>query len=459
MPRFDWTRWAFYLAVGPPFLLMLFLLPSRRIKATILLFMLVFVEAVLLTWRPIGYIGFSLSGAMAYVIIVSQLGQPEARGRMVALGFPWMLFFTCAVIGTLIGSTSPISSGLTNWLYLQEFYLEGILFFWVGRMAFSDSADAEKLLQWLVYFGAGAAVLHFFSLATGYTFYATIAGEGPESWRYGGVFANPNSLAAFYAIALPAALICRMGWSRPNQRTGLLILVAAALMVGSLALTGSRGGSLVTIAMLGFAVALLPINLRSSIGWMFFAAFVLGIAYFTVTHTVEGGLNLTIERFRGRGLQDARYEIWAKTLQSIVRHPFGIGLDPYIYGSTLRLGVNTAHNIYLELASQIGILGLFAFLWIVGSSLRAVWRARRSRSPQARTATTALFIGLVGFLLAGFAEPIFNSGIKFQRIFWLLLGMGSAAPLWAGLQRRVTEEEPAQADAEPAFPAHRPSWS
>ncbi len=142
--RLDWTRWAFYLAVGPPFLLTLFMIRSRWLKTVVLLFMLVFVEAVLLTWRPIGYIAFSLTGAMAYVIAASLLTQPEARRSMLALGLPWILFISSALVAVLIGSTSRVSDAATNWLYFQQFYLEGLLFFWIGRTAVRDGLECEK---------------------------------------------------------------------------------------------------------------------------------------------------------------------------------------------------------------------------------------------------------------------------------------------------------------------------
>ncbi len=214
-------------------------------------------------------------------------------------------------------------------------------------------------------------------------------------------------------------------------------------------------------------VLLLPIRLEharsAGSSWR---GVTVAVGYLTVTTFVQGGLELTLERFQSHGIEDVRYELWARTIGSILNHPFGIGLDPLIFGDTLRLGANTPHNLYLEFASQIGIFGLVAFLWIVGSSMRQLWRARSSGSPHAKTAATALFVGLAGFLLGGITEPLYHNGLKFQRIFWVLLGMGSAAPIWAGLrsgvasaQRTEHGEEPTAfpSDTEPAFPGRRAS--
>lgn len=453
----NWTRWGFYLAVGPPFLLTLFLIRSRTLKTIVLLFMLIFIEGVLLSWRPLGYIAFSLTGVMGLVMIASLLTRPAPRTNGFDLVLPWVLFIGSALIGLFIGSTSRVSNGPTNLLYFQAYYLEGLLFFWIGRTAVSDGVECQSALRWLIYFGAAAALVHFFTVATGYTFYASTARDmaaEESAWRYGALFANPNTLADFYAVLLPVALVYRMGWARPSKRTGLLILVSAAVMLGSLGLTGSRGGTAVTFAALLLGVVLMPIGLQNAIGVLLVAGITSAGAYLIVTNTISGGFSMTLERFQSRGVADVRYEIWSKTLESIWNHPFGIGLDPYIYGETLKVGVNGAHNIYLEMGSQIGIIGLISFLWIVGVSMLRLWQARSSTNPHAKTAATALFVGLVGFLMGGLVEPIYHNGLKFQRIFWILVGIASTAPVWAGLRKGVASESPIVPGDEPTdFPS------
>ena len=65
-----------------------------------------------------------------------------------------------------------------------------------------------------------------------------------------------------------------------------------------------------------------------------------------------------------------RLEIWNATLNSFVKHPFlgvGIGNYPVVIGEPLESGRRgaSAHNLYFDIAAEMGILGLIAFLLIL----------------------------------------------------------------------------------------------
>lgn len=64
-----------------------------------------------------------------------------------------------------------------------------------------------------------------------------------------------------------------------------------------------------------------------------------------------------------------RTEIWKDTLKSIKNHPLlgvGIGNFPVVLGQTVSAAKKgaSAHNLFLDIAAETGILGLFAFLAI-----------------------------------------------------------------------------------------------
>lgn len=64
-----------------------------------------------------------------------------------------------------------------------------------------------------------------------------------------------------------------------------------------------------------------------------------------------------------------RIEIWKDTLKSIKNHPLlgvGIGNFPVVLGQTVSAAKKgaSAHNLFLDIAAETGILGLFAFLAI-----------------------------------------------------------------------------------------------
>jgi O-antigen ligase len=91
-----------------------------------------------------------------------------------------------------------------------------------------------------------------------------------------------------------------------------------------------------------------------------------------------------------------------------------------------------AHNIYLTVVSELGIVGLALFAVIVGLCLRSALRAARAFArrgePAMELVSRALFISLVSLLAVGF----FSSALYVKQ-FWVLL---AAAPALQALAER-----------------------
>jgi putative inorganic carbon (HCO3(-)) transporter len=111
-----------------------------------------------------------------------------------------------------------------------------------------------------------------------------------------------------------------------------------------------------------------------------------------------------------------------------------VGYEVHIKGVGTEAGqapTREAHNLYLGIAADTGLLGLAAFLGLVGAILVPLLiAARRLRRVQPGLAHCAagLALALVGYLAAG----LFLS-LAYERYFWLLLGLSAAT---ARLTRR-----------------------
>jgi O-antigen ligase len=84
-----------------------------------------------------------------------------------------------------------------------------------------------------------------------------------------------------------------------------------------------------------------------------------------------------------------------------------------------------AHNMYLEMAADTGLIGIAVFLAIPLVLSRALWAARRrwaGENQELADTATALLLGIIGFLLAA----VFLT-FAYQRYYWLLLGLAGAA--------------------------------
>ncbi|MFN3477275.1 MAG: O-antigen ligase family protein, partial [Candidatus Methylomirabilales bacterium] len=129
-----------------------------------------------------------------------------------------------------------------------------------------------------------------------------------------------------------------------------------------------------------------------------------------------------------------RLLIWGSTLKMIAESPlFGIGAGNYelVYPRfrtveewrlSTRLVVGEAHNDYLQIAAELGLLGLGSFLWLLVNLLRAALRLSASGEEGLRRRGIGLFGALVALLVyAFFAFPLQNPASALH--FWLLSGL------------------------------------
>ncbi|MDF1498281.1 MAG: O-antigen ligase family protein [Patescibacteria group bacterium] len=75
-----------------------------------------------------------------------------------------------------------------------------------------------------------------------------------------------------------------------------------------------------------------------------------------------------------------RIQIWKETITSIGKHPLlgaGFGNFNYVLGekSTALKKGSSAHSVYLDIASEIGVFGLFIFLYILYNILKTAYLA------------------------------------------------------------------------------------
>jgi hypothetical protein len=105
---------------------------------------------------------------------------------------------------------------------------------------------------------------------------------------------------------------------------------------------------------------------------------------------------------------------------------------------------HVAHNLYLQVLSELGVVGLVPFLVILIFPLVCMLRAarlfERRGDPDMELISRGVFVGLVGILAADF----FLSA-QFSKQLWLLLGLGPAL-----LAIAMHKGEPGEADYEDA---------
>jgi len=251
--------------------------------------------------------------------------------------------------------------------------------------------------------------------------------------RVSGGIGDANELSA----VLVAGFVLSVGLSLVTRRSPILQAGAWAgavvCLVGSF-LTLSRGG-FVALALVLVASIVLGGRWRGGAVWIAVLVALSGIFYFGALAPpealerlteVNGGTGRTdIWRVGWRMVQDQPVlGVGVGNFQTASIHyllePGGIERDEFIVDRPL-----VAHNTYLHVLAELGVIGLVAFVLIIflslRSALRAAWVFGSRGEREMELLSRAVLIGLVGILVADF----FISE-QFSKQLWLLLGVGPA---------------------------------
>lgn len=228
-----------------------------------------------------------------------------------------------------------------------------------------------------------------------------IMGRGSERIQVSSTY-DPNDIALLFAMYLPiVANEALLG----GKWIKLVASASAACSIMAIALTGSRGG-IIALAAIGLHAILLVKKRR----WILLSAFAL--AGFIINATASDSL---WERFQT--LQDSsdynfeakegRLTVWKEGLYIMITHPIvGVGLGQFMTGlGTLGSGVwLTAHNSFVQIGTELGVIGLGAFIALLFSIYRLGKRGAESAFlPLAeRQRFVALQLGLTGYCAGGF---------------------------------------------------------
>jgi O-antigen ligase len=247
---------------------------------------------------------------------------------------------------------------------------------------------------------------------------------------------HPNVMAGSLAtlIPFPLALLLTLPtlWKRRFWLRGAL-LTATLLQLLILVLTKSRGGYLALGLGLWLTLWLSGCR-RWAIGLTIAAALV--IVWLVMRTPAEVGQAVNVA-------QDAldastwsfRLDVWHTAIQIIGDSTFtGVGAGTFNEVAALHYGLYApfnpgAHNLFLQAAVDLGILGLISFLAIQLSGLWIAFQNYRSLDPVREWALRAVAIGTLSSLTATLAHGLVDVhtwGSKGAFIPWMVIGLNIA---------------------------------
>jgi len=276
--------------------------------------------------------------------------------------------------------------------------------------------------------------------------------------RLGGPIGSENRYAQILAVVLPLALI--RAFRDPRGIRRLAGGVASILIAGGVFLTFSRGAAIAVAVTLLMTLILRELKLRNVLPAL---AVLTAIVFFVVPDYVirlsslEGVTALSTTSADSTNGPDSalvgRETENLAALHTFIDHPV-TGVGPGVYFAEYspdyanRLGLRylsserRGHSLYLELTADTGIIGLTAFIAMVGVPLVLLFRSARhwrDRDPERAIIASSFLFALIAYL----ASAMFLH-LSYQRYFWAVLALASAA-LW--VLRRDQADESSQREA------------
>ena len=365
--------------------------------------------------------------ALAALTIVVAPDTLAAVKRLVYLANAAMLFIILrSIVAEDVRRAVPLMRG---------FALSAILVVLLGYVQFFAAYFAPA---WIFHYWWGQVVsVNMFGAAWG----DIVTNFGNTWFSYSGatlrlrmfsIFPDSHSFPMYVIMALPALLAViilgkKILWpliERPLRRDYVrqvlgkkyvwAVMTGLALIMLALILSGTRGiwvsvlGTLAVFSLLWFVRegkrVLVPLAVVVILFTLMFPVY-FGILSFPHFQDTQFTTSASFERFRsifdfGETSNQGRIYIWGKTLSYIKQSPawgIGIGNYPLILVEPLsasRAGAS-AHNLYLHIASTVGLVGLVVFLaFLFGLVRRSIQYIRTSSQPLFRFYVAAMLFSL-----------------------------------------------------------------
>lgn len=332
--------------------------------------------------EPLGYL--HLAEVSATLALLSMVAGRMRRGESGIRLSPELI--GVIAFGGVILATAPFGIWMGGSLgVFQDLYLKVILVYLLAVNVITSPKRLERL-TWVLVLVVGYIA---FRAVLDYVRGVNMVGHGTRvRGSVGGIMENPNDLALNMVVFLPLALFMAL---RPDASAirRLLALGCGLFMVGAIVASGSRGGFLGFVAMV---LVLGAFAVRQRPGFVIAAVLAAMCALPLVPSTYWHRLSsITDESEDDFGSTEARKTLMREAVQAYAENPLtGVGAGNFKDWNPegRQQPWHETHNVLLQVASELGTLGLAVFGFLLFRASYAVLqtrsllkRARRAAAP------------------------------------------------------------------------------
>ena len=333
----------------------------------------------------------------------------------------FLIILLCLAVLSLVNAVD-LTAGIKRIIYFLNFSILGIVIYYKA----ADKEFAKRLIKNSIIPVVIVAAVGYLQVISTYFIdiyqFMRIWGEGIQCRQFGeqwcniavqlgntwfayygeqlslrvfSLFPDSHSFPQFVLLGIPAVLmVVRKKWVRISALSLLFLIIILsgtrgiwAASVGVVLLASGiiiyikkikKTQTAVKLAIASFTAVELNKVIKGMAGYLviFFVMFAVAFPIFSSPQFLVGKSDdILKQRIKsiidlGETSNAQRIEIWKKTLSSIKEKPLlgvGIGNYPIVLGQDIRLAKagSSAHNLYLNIAAEIGIAAGIMFIWLL----------------------------------------------------------------------------------------------
>jgi len=314
---------------------------------------------------------FPIPRIVAIIAIVAYIGGMLGSGRRLTIvPVELKVLALIAALGVLFAPMASSQSDSVD--MLLDMFIKVIIIFILMINVITTQHRLRLMLSLVVVCGTIFAALAIKSYLVGDFTVVEKKNVGVVGLRIagavGGFFGNPNDLATSLNLLLPLAVALAL------TSTGLkrvLYFVCGGILIGGVIVTFSRGGFL-GLSSLAF-VFLWKVGRQNRAVTALALAGLVGVLVLALPVGYAGRITSMFSIGEDpTGSSQARRDLLDRATNVAAHHPIiGIGMGNFhIYS----IHEQVAHNSYLEIAAELGLVGLGAYLLVIFVPLRSLRR-------------------------------------------------------------------------------------
>jgi O-antigen ligase len=386
------------------------------------------------------------SAALFLLWIAKQVLEGELKIRWNPLFLPMGAFGLLILSQLVFGRSAYPHDSIVMAL---KYFAYALLCFLAGQTLIRGS-QARSLAKIFSWYGAALATfaLIYGVSSNGKLYWWRLPRNG--GWVYG-PYVNHNHYAGLMELLVPIPLVLALT-RLASSKTRAAAAAAAAVMVGTIFLSGSRGGMLAIVTELVILAVFLVKQKRgllTPVGIGLFLSIV--VALLLWIGGGELGRRIAAVGFSHSEISsDTRLNIDRDGLRMFLKKPvlgWGLGTFPVVYPQFrtfyTNFFINEAHNDYLQLLVEMGLLGFVTMVWFLLTLYTRALKKIGNWTGEINGATTlACMLGLSGILVHSAVD--FNLQIPANAaLFYVLCTIAAAEPFaQPARKRRVVRSKP-----------------